>query len=103
MLRLKWRDLSQRFPPDSGSISNAWFFPASASATTAGGEEAVNVPDDREAVAFAGLALALLDGLQAAGSLAGDLLCLLGAVGWACTTTRIGRRALGQPLVFCST
>ncbi len=41
------------------------------------------------AIAFAGLALGLLDGLRAAGSLAGDLLCLLGAAGWACTTVLI--------------
>jgi len=39
------------------------------------------------AVAFAGLALGLADGRD--GSLAGDLLCLAGAAGWACTTVLI--------------
>ncbi len=38
-------------------------------------------------VAFAGLALGLADGRE--GALAGDLLCLLGAAGWACTTVLI--------------
>lgn len=38
-------------------------------------------------VAFAGLALGLADGRD--GSLVGDLLCLLGAAGWACTTILI--------------
>ncbi len=40
-------------------------------------------------VAFAGLAVGLLDGLRAEGSVAGDLLCLLGALGWASTTVII--------------
>lgn len=39
-------------------------------------------------VAFAGLALGLLEGVGA-GSLLGDVLCLLGALGWACTTVLI--------------
>ena len=40
-------------------------------------------------VAFSGLALGLLDGLRAEGSVAGDLLCLLGSIGWAMTTVII--------------
>jgi drug/metabolite transporter (DMT)-like permease len=40
-------------------------------------------------VAFAGLAVGLLDGLGEGGSIAGDLLCLLGALGWGCTTVII--------------
>jgi drug/metabolite transporter (DMT)-like permease len=40
-------------------------------------------------VAFAGLAMGLLDGLQAEGSVVGDLLCLIGALGWASTTVVI--------------
>ena len=38
-------------------------------------------------VAFTGLVLGLADG--GGGSMAGDLLCLLGAAGWACTTVLI--------------
>lgn len=40
-------------------------------------------------VAFAGLAVGLLEGLGSGGAVLGDLLCLLGALGWACTTVMI--------------
>jgi len=44
-------------------------------------------------VAFAGLAVGLLDGLGG-GSLLGDVLCLLGALGWAATTVLIKATSL---------